>query len=108
GAAHGIGNALMEELVYGDDGQLLSASFMDYLLPTALEMPPMVLEPFETLSPNNPLGVKGVGESGTIGALSSVANAVSDAIAPLGARIPDVPLTPEKVWKAIKQASTKA
>jgi len=107
GIMHGVGNALYEEIVYDDDGQLLTTSFMNYLLPTALEAPNMLTEYMETPSPNNPLGVKGIGESGTVGAFSAVVNAVADAIAPLGAKVPESPLTPEKVWRAIQQGNTK-
>ena len=104
---HGVGNALHEEIVYDDEGQLLTTSFMNYLLPTAIETPHMVTAYMETLSPNNPLGVKGLGESGTIGAFSAVVNAVADAIAPLGAKVPDSPLTPEKVWRAIQAGKSQ-
>ena len=107
GIMHGVGNALHEEIIYDDDGQLLTTSFMNYLLPTALETPNMVTESMETPSPNNPLGVKGVGESGTVGAFSAVVNAVADAIAPLGAKVPESPLTPERVWRAIQQGNSQ-
>jgi len=107
GIMHGVGNALHEEIVYDDDGQLLTTSFMNYLLPTAVETPQMVTAYMETLSPNNPLGVKGLGESGTVGAFSAVVNAVADAIAPLGAKVPESPLTPEKVWRAIQKGRSQ-
>ncbi|MFQ6011180.1 MAG: xanthine dehydrogenase family protein molybdopterin-binding subunit, partial [Nitrososphaerales archaeon] len=106
GIMHGVGNALYEEIVYGEDGQLLTTSFMNYLLPSALETPHMVTDHLEIPSPNNPLGVKGIGESGTVGAFSAVVNAVGDAIAPLGAKVPDSPLTPEKVWRAIRKGNS--
>ena len=104
GVAHGVGNALLEEIVYSSDGQLLTSTFMDYLLPSAIEVPHMILNSIETPSPLNPLGVKGVGESGTIGAIPAIVNAAADALAPLGATVPQIPLTPERVWNAIRVA----
>ncbi len=102
GIAHGVGNALLEEIVYSSDGQLLTSTFMDYLLPSAIEVPHMIMDSMETPSPLNPLGVKGVGESGTIGAIPTIVNAVANALAPLGATVPEIPLTPERIWKAIR------
>ncbi len=104
GVAHGVGNALLEEIVYGSDGQLLTSTFMDYLLPSAIEVPHMIMDSMETPSPLNPLGVKGVGESGTIGAIPAIVNAVANALAPLGAIVPEIPLTPERIWNAIRVA----
>jgi len=104
GIAHGVGNALFEEIVYDADGQLLTSTFMDYLLPSAIEVPRMIMDSMETPSPLNPLGVKGVGESGTIGAIPTIVNAVADALTPLGATVPEIPLTPERIWKAITAA----
>ena len=106
GIAQGIGGTLLENLVYNDDGQLLSANFMDYLLPTAHEMPDMVLQHFESPSPNTPLGVKGVGEGGVIGVSAAVANAVRDALTEFGVEITELPLSPPVVRKLIRGAST--
>ena len=106
GIAQGIGGALLENLVYSDDGQLLSASFMDYLLPTANEIPDMVVQHLESPSPNTPLGVKGVGEGGVIGVSAAVANAVRDALAEFGVEITELPLSPPVVRKLIREAST--
>lgn len=105
GLAQGIGHALMEHCVFDpSSGQLLTASFMDYCLPRADDLPSFRLDAQETLNPNHPLGVKGAGESGTIGAPSAVANAVVDALRPLGVNHIDMPLTPMRVWEAIQAA----
>jgi carbon-monoxide dehydrogenase large subunit len=104
GIAQGVGQALMEEAVYDENGQLLSGSFMDYAIPTAEEMPCLQIGHTVTPSPIGPLGIKGVGEAGTIGSVPAVANAVMDALAPLGIRHLDLPLTAHKVWKAIQEA----
>jgi carbon-monoxide dehydrogenase large subunit len=101
--AQGIGQALFEEMVYDQDGQLLTGTLMDYALPLAKELPAFTSDFIEVLSPTNPLGVKGVGESGTIGAPPTVVNAVLDALAPLGVDTIDMPLTREKVWRAIRR-----
>jgi len=87
--------------VYDENGQLLTGEFMDYPLPRAEDIPDYVLGHTVTPSPVNPLGVKGVGEAGTIGATPAIANAVLDALEPLGITHLDLPLTPERVWKAI-------
>jgi carbon-monoxide dehydrogenase large subunit len=106
GLAQGIGGALLEELVYDNDGQMLSATFMDYLLPTSVEMPQVVsvkiLE--ETPTPLNPLGVKGVGEGGTAGAGAAIANAVADALGPLGAKVRALPLSPDRIVALVREA----
>jgi CO/xanthine dehydrogenase Mo-binding subunit len=108
--AQGIGGALLEELVYDDEGQLLTTTFMDYLLPTAMEMPEAtavrILE--ETPTPLNPLGVKGVGEGGSSGCGGAIANAVADALAPLGVHVTALPLSPDKVLAMIRAARTRA
>ena len=104
GAAQGIGPALYEHVVYDADQQLLSGSLMDYALPTAEGMPQFVTEQIETPSPLNPLGVKGMGEGPTTGAPPAVVNAVVDALGPLGVRHIEMPLSPERVWRAIVQA----
>ena len=97
GVAQGIGGALYEELVYDEGGQCLTASLMDYLLPTACEVPPIATAHMETPSPFIEGGFKGMGEGGAIGAPAAIANAVADALAPLGARITRTPLSPDRV-----------
>jgi carbon-monoxide dehydrogenase large subunit len=105
GLAQGIGQALYEEVIYDQDGQLLTSTLMDYPLPLARQVPDFVTEFVETPSPLNPLGVKGVGEAGCIGAPPAIVNAVLDALAPLGIHAIDMPLKPEKVWALIQNAS---
>ncbi len=103
GAVHGIGNATMEEAVYDEQsGQLLSGTLMDYALPRAGDLPDLVVETIATPSPNNFLGFKGVGELPTNGAPAAVANAVLDALRPLGVRHIDMPLTAHRIWSAIE------
>ena len=102
GIAQGVGQALWEHGRYDDNGQLLSATLMEYAMPHADKFPVIETARVETPSPHNPLGVKGAGEMGTIAATVAVANAVMDALAPLGVRHIDMPLTPEKVWRAMK------
>jgi carbon-monoxide dehydrogenase large subunit len=104
GIAQGIGQALLEEAVYSDDGQLLTGSMMDYTVPRADDFPNFELDRTETPSPHNPIGAKGVGETGTIAAGAAVINAVCDALAPLGIKNVQMPATPEKVWRLIQQA----
>lgn len=109
GAVQGISGALREQLVYDQEGQLLTATFMDYSLPRAGDFPrvdAIVIEDEPALS--NPLGLKGIGESGTSGAGAAIANAVADALRPLGVRITDLPLTAERVWMAIREARNSA
>lgn len=102
GIAHGLGNAMMEEARYDEEtGQLLTGTLMDYALPRADDLPYFAVETIATPSPNNFLGFKGVGELPTNGAPAAFANAVLDALAPLGVRHLDMPLTPEKVWQAV-------
>jgi aerobic carbon-monoxide dehydrogenase large subunit len=102
GVAQGVGQALFEQVRYDEDGQPLTASLLDYAIPSAAQVPRVESRRLETPSPANPLGVKGMGESGTIGVTPAVVNAVMDALAPLGVRHLDMPLTPEKVWTAIR------
>ena len=97
GVTHGIGQALYEQIVYDEDGQLVTGSFVDYALPTAAEVPSFETDRTETPSPVNRLGVKGVGEAGTIAASPAVVNAVTDALKPLGVTFMDMPLTPMRV-----------
>lgn len=107
GIACGIGNALLEEHAYNEDGQLLSGSFMDYAMPLAIHVPGIVtIIHQETPSTLNPLGVKGVGEAGTIPVPAAVCNAVEDALRPLGVRINEAPLTPSRLWGLIEAART--
>jgi aerobic carbon-monoxide dehydrogenase large subunit len=104
GIVQGVGQALWEEAVYGDDGQLLSGSMLDYALPRASWLPILELDETVTPSPVNPLGVKGVGEAGAIASTAAVANAVNDALAPLGIDHLDMPFTAQKVWHAMQAA----
>ena len=105
GVTHGIGQALMEGAIYDDDGQLINGSYMDYALPRADELPRFETARTVTPCPHNPLGVKGAGETGTIGATPAVVNAVIDALWPLGVRHLEMPLTPQRVWQAIQSAN---
>jgi len=93
--------------VYDGAGQPLTGSLMDYLLPTALDVPPLEVRHLVTPSPLNPLGVKGAGEGGTLPAPAAVANAVADALHPLGVRITELPLTPERLWRRIAAARVR-
>jgi len=107
GFAQGLGEAMMEQVAYDEDGQLLTGSFMDYAMPRADDMPPLVIDKIETPSPLNSLGAKGVGEAGTIGAPAAILNAAVDALTPLGITDIDMPLTPGKLWQAIIAAEGK-
>ncbi len=104
GLAHGIGQALLEECVYDEQGQLLSGSFMSYCMPRAADLPSFKVGNHVTACTHNPIGVKGVGEVGAIGVPPAVINAVLDALEPLGVTHIDMPATPEKVWRAIQAA----
>ena len=104
GIAQGVGGALLEELVYDDDGQMLNANLLDYQLPISLDLPNIEIGHLETPSPLNPLGAKGMGEGGAIGAHAVIANAVEDAIAHTGARVRKTPLRPALVWKLLSEA----
>ena len=104
GITQGLGQALQEEAIYDDSGQLLTGSMMDYAVPTADVLPSFEVERTVTPSPTNPLGVKGAGETGTIGASAAVINAVVDALAPFGVKNIDMPAKPERVWRAIQAA----
>jgi carbon-monoxide dehydrogenase large subunit len=101
GVAQALGQALYEQVVYDEDGQLVTGTFVDYALPTAAEMPSFETDRTETRSPTNTLGVKGVGEAGTIAGSATVTNAVIDALRPLGVTYIDMPLTPMRIWQAI-------
>jgi len=104
GIAQGVGQALFEALTYDRGGQLLTGSFMDYAMPRADDLPQFAVDSFEVPTQVNPLGAKGVGEAGTVGALAALLNAVNDALAPLGVRHLDMPVTPERVWRAMREA----
>jgi carbon-monoxide dehydrogenase large subunit len=104
GVAQGLGQALMEAVVYDSEGQPLSGSLLDYATPTAGDMPNLEVELTETPSRVNPLGARGVGESGTTGAPPAVVNAVVDALAPFGVEHIDMPLLPERVWRVLHEA----
>jgi carbon-monoxide dehydrogenase large subunit len=104
GVVQGIGQALMEMTVYDSDGQLLTGSFMDYAMPRAADVPLFVLADHPVAATTNPLGVKGCGEAGCAGALTSVMNAVIDALADRGIRHLDMPLTPFRIWQALRDA----
>ncbi len=106
GIAQGLGQALLEEVVYDEDGQLITGSLMDYAVARAEDMPRLEFARTETPSPVNPMGVKGVGEAGTIGSTPSIVNAVVDALAPFGVKHIDMPLKPEKIWR-LCQGGTK-
>ena len=106
GVAQGLGQALYEEVVYDDTGQLITGEYMDYAIPKAAMMPTIETDRTETPSPVNPLGVKGVGEAGTIAASPAVVNSVVDALSHLGVRHIDMPLTPEKIWKLVQQGGS--
>ncbi len=107
GALHGLGGALYEELAYDEDGQFLTATFMDYLVPTASEAPEIEIEHLVSPSPLTPLGSKGLGESSSMTVPAVIANAVSDALAPLGVRITELPMTPDRLWRLITSAREK-
>ncbi len=102
GLADGIGMALMQAIAFDADGNCLGGSFMDYLLPSAVECPSWELGATVTPSPHHPIGAKGIGESATVGSPAAVVNSVIDALAPLGVRHADMPLTPAAVWSAIQ------
>ncbi len=104
GIAQGVAQALWEEVRYDGDGNPVTANLADYAFPSAAELPSFEVVPMETPTPVNPLGAKGIGESGTIGATPAVQSAVVDALAPFGVRHLDMPATPERVWRAIVRA----
>jgi carbon-monoxide dehydrogenase large subunit len=103
GVAQGIGQVLGEQVIYGDDGQLLTASFMDYVMPRASDVPPLVVHNHVVPCRTNPLGAKGAGESGVAGSLPSGVNAVLDALADRGVSHLDLPMSPHRVWAALQQ-----
>jgi len=101
GLAQGIAQALLEEVVYAADGQLVTGSLMDYAVPRADDLPLFATGETVTTTPFNPLGAKGIGEAATIGSTPAIVNAVVDALRPFGVRHLDMPLRPERVWRAI-------
>ena len=103
GLTQGIAPAMYEELIYDDDGNILNGTFMDYLVPTAVESPKWETGHTVTPSPHHPIGAKGVGESPTVGAPPAIANAIIDALSPYGIKHLDIPITPFKVWKALNE-----
>jgi CO/xanthine dehydrogenase Mo-binding subunit len=102
GVAQGIGNAFYEKLSYSSDGQLLSGSFMDYLMPTSMEIPRMEIDHIVTPSPLNPLGTKGAGEAGAIPVGSLFAQAIEDALDDTGIEILEIPLSPSRIWTLVQ------
>lgn len=104
GVAQGLGQALMERVVHDEDGQLLTASFMDYAMPRADDLPMINFTTEATPSTANIMGMKGCGEAGTVGSMAAVANAVQDALSPHGVTQSDMPYTPHRVWKMLKEA----
>jgi aerobic carbon-monoxide dehydrogenase large subunit len=105
GIAQGLAQALYEEAIYDEDGNLVTGSMVDYMIPGAPEIPNMILDRTVTPSPSNPLGVKGIGEAGTIGSSQAAINAVVDALSHLGIRHIDMPASPMRVWTAIQEAN---
>ena len=103
GLAQGIGAALLEEAIWDERGQLVTGSFMDYVMPTAGELPMFTLDRTVTPSPHNPLGAKGMGESSTVAATPTVVNAVVDALSHLGVTHINMPIKSEKVWRILKE-----
>jgi carbon-monoxide dehydrogenase large subunit len=104
GVIQGLAQALFEGVVYDDDGNLVTSTLADYMVPAASDVPPLVLDHTVTPSPTNPLGVKGIGEAGTIGSTPAVVNAVVDALRPLGVTNVPMPMSPMHVWEAIRSA----
>jgi aerobic carbon-monoxide dehydrogenase large subunit len=103
GVAQGLGNALTEELHYDADGQLLTSTYLDYLIPGATEVPSMETLHLETPSPHNPEGIKGAGEGGTIPVPAVVSNAIDDALSHLGIRVTHAPITPDRLLTLIRE-----
>jgi carbon-monoxide dehydrogenase large subunit len=104
GVAQGIGQALFEEAVYDDEGNLLTTTMADYLVPSSVDLPSFDTDYTQTPATSNPLGVKGIGEAGTIAATPAVVNGIIDALRPMGVRDITMPCTPQRVWRAIQAA----
>ena len=107
GIAQGIAQALFEEIVYDADGNPLTSTLADYAVPSAADLPPLDVDVSPTPSPVNALGTRGIGQGGAIGAAVAVQNAVIDAVAHLGVEHIDLPVTPERVWRAIADATRR-
>jgi carbon-monoxide dehydrogenase large subunit len=108
GVAQGLAEALREQMLFDEDGQVLTGSLVDYAIPHASDMPELTLGETVTPNPFNPLGVKGVGEAGTNGSPAAIANAVMDALAPLGVEHVDMPYTAPKLWRVIHEAAARS
>jgi aerobic carbon-monoxide dehydrogenase large subunit len=108
GVAQGIGTALYEQLLYDENGQLLTGTLMDYLAPTAADVPRVEIAHIESPSPYTPKGIKGMGEGGALAPPAALTNAVADALAPFGARINEIPLTPERVLNCIARGQNES
>ena len=108
GVAQGIGAALYEEVIYNDDGELLTASLVDYVIPTASELPSIATVHLDTASLSTVGGFRGMGEGGTIGAPAAIANALADALAPLGVEVFELPMTPERLFRLVEKAQARA
>ncbi|MGE0802050.1 MAG: xanthine dehydrogenase family protein molybdopterin-binding subunit [Lautropia sp.] len=108
GVAHAVGAALMEKFAFSDDGQLLAGTFMDYLLPSAMEVPAITIVDHCTPSPLTTFGQKGSGEAGYLGGGAAIASAINDALAPLGAEIAALPMTPSAIWQALNAVALSA
>jgi carbon-monoxide dehydrogenase large subunit len=104
GVVQGMGGVLLESFVYDDDGNPLTTTFMDYLLPTTTEVPDIEVSHIETPASSNPGGYKGMGEGGAIGSHAAVANAVGDALAHLGVKVTSTPLGPREIYDLVRQA----
>jgi xanthine dehydrogenase molybdopterin-binding subunit B len=104
GIVQSVGQAMLEEAVYNEEGQLITGELMDYAVPRASDLPWMETARTITPSPVNPLGLKGVGEAGTIGATPALVNAVVDALSPFGVRNVDMPVKRERIWRLIRKA----
>jgi carbon-monoxide dehydrogenase large subunit len=102
--AQGIANALFEEMIYDETGNLLTTSFADYLLPTSAEMPEIEIVHMETVSPESVTRAKGVGEGGAIGAPAAIVNAIVDALSPFGVEIFEMPATPQRIREHLRHA----
>jgi carbon-monoxide dehydrogenase large subunit len=107
GVAQGIGAALFEEIVYDGEGQMMTGSLVDYVVPSACEIPTMQVAHLESMSPTTLGGFRGMGEGGTIGAPAAIANAVADALTPLGIAIDELPITPERLFRLIEAAKVR-
>jgi carbon-monoxide dehydrogenase large subunit len=107
GVAQGIANALLEEIVYDETGNIVTATLAEYLPPTVREIPPIEIHHLETLSEVTITKAKGLGEGGAIGAPAAVVNAINDALMPFGASIDEIPATPQRIRAALRQAASK-